>query len=471
MRRKKYKKKNDKTKSFSARINENFNRTVNKIADSLPDWLVGSREVMHQKYTSVYGIGNSKELITNARRKTGKMFIIIGVLVLLVIIMFIVQTFSDTDSSFNLNRSPYEGERKVISAEIEAEYGGEKEKKSADITVLPKGLSEKEKLNRLEKTKKNLPNIILGENKSLGNITSNLNLITIDPETGVEVAWRSEKEEILNDDGTVNPLVARENESVVLDADIRIEETIDHIRFNVSFGKPASGEELTNAINASISNMIKNLSESNNGEKLKLPEKTPEGVKIKWKKKENTGTVTQIAILMLLAVCVYYSRYSFLNKKIKETKESVTRDFPDFINKLVLLLNAGMVVTAAFEKITNDYRNRSIQNQKKYLYEEFCTMEDNINMANSGFLEELNDISQRSGIRDVMRFNTIIIDNIDKGSALVEKLQSESQILWTGRIKMAEEKGRLAETKLTFPMVLQLLVLIIITIAPAAMEM
>ena len=39
---------------------------------------------------------------------------------------------------------------------------------------------------------------------------------------------------------------------------------------------------------------------------------------------------------------------------------------------------------------------------------------------------------------------------------MTEKLESESDILWTQRKKIAEEKGRIAETKLTFPLALLL---------------
>ncbi|MEG0662665.1 MAG: hypothetical protein RR472_05245, partial [Anaerovoracaceae bacterium] len=62
-------------------------------------------------------------------------------------------------------------------------------------------------------------------------------------------------------------------------------------------------------------------------------------------------------------------------------------------------------------------------------------------------------------------------DNIHKGADLSGKLQRESESLWFNRKKYAEEKGRLAETKLTLPLVILLLVLVMITIAPAMMEM
>lgn len=471
MNKKRYKKKNNRLKKVKTKLKDKFTLTINKMADAMPDFLVGSKEVMKQKYSSVYGITRSDQLIIEARRRTGKLYLILIAVVLLLAVTSIVKVFSGSDMAIDLKRSPYEGESKTVTTEIEAEYNGETQKRNAEIVIQPKGLTEKEKEERIEKTKENLPTLIIGDNYNLNSLTSNLDLVTIDPETGVEISWKSSNEELVSDEGEVNSLVAKEKETVILDAQFRIDETTDALKLSVGFGVPKTGKELESAINASVNNVVTSLGENNSGNKLTLPSKTPEGVSLKWKTADTTGMVTQIALLVLVGVCIYYSRYSFLNKRIKETKESVARDFPDFINKLVLLLNAGMVVTAAFSKITLDYRNRSNKGEKKHLYEEFCTMEDNINNANSGFLEELNDIAQRSGIRDVMRFNTIIVDNIDKGSALVEKLQSESQILWTGRIKMAEEKGRLAETKLTFPMVLQLLVLIIITIAPAAMEM
>lgn len=450
-------------------ITKRFGAGIDKLADMLPDFLVGSKNMMSEKYVAVYGEARSRDMITLARRQTAKMYLLLILITLVIIVSFVVNKFQSPENILDLKRNPYDGDSKVISAEVRASYEGETQTQHTDITVRPKSLTEKEKKKRINDTKKRLPKLILKDNIGLNNVTSDLNLITSDPKTGVDISWQSNNEEIVDEEGQVNSLVESDSKPVVLNADLRIDETMDKLKLTVKFSEPQSGRELSHAIKASIGNAIQKMSESDTGENVVLPDKTPEGVNLTWKADDKSGIVTQVALMIIMGVCVYYNRYRFLNRHIRETKESVTRDFPDFINKLVLLLNAGMVVTAAFEKITDDYKERTIR--KKYLYDEFCNMEDNIRFANSGFLTELNDIAQRSGIRDLMRFNTIIVDNIDKGSALVEKLQSESNILWTGRIKMAEEKGKLAETKLTFPMVLQLLVLIIITIAPAAMEM
>jgi len=44
-------------------------------------------------------------------------------------------------------------------------------------------------------------------------------------------------------------------------------------------------------------------------------------------------------------------------------------------------------------------------------------------------------------------------------------------LLWEQRKKLAEERGRAAETKMAFPLAILLLVLILITAAPAMLQM
>jgi hypothetical protein len=444
---------------------------INKLADSIPDVLTGKREVMSQKYISLYGQYDGTGMVTEAKRRTGKLYLLLLTLLVLVISMFIASYIFSGDRSMDLSRAAYGGDSKVLPARVNARYGNESQSQNVDLTINPKGLSKNEKERRLELTKKNIVSLIIGNNSSLSKVNSKLNLLTVDPKTGVEIAWDSEEEELISNDGEVNLLVAKDNEEAVLNAQLRLEDITDKVAIQVSFGKVKSGDDLQESIGVSVENAVNNINESNKGSSLVLPEKTPEGVDLEWSKQDDMGILTQVVIIIFIGLMIYLNRFNRPNKVLQEVRESIVRDFPDFINKLVLLLNAGMVVTTAFSKISEDYRSRIDKNDNKYLYEQFCHMDDNIKSANSGFLTELNDIAQRSGVRDVMRFNTIIADNIDKGSTLVDKLQNESRMLWTGRIKMAEEKGRIAETKLTFPMVLQLLVLIIITIAPAAMEM
>ena len=75
------------------------------------------------------------------------------------------------------------------------------------------------------------------------------------------------------------------------------------------------------------------------------------------------------------------------------------------------------------------------------------------------------------GSRELMRISNIISDNISKGAELTDKLQSESEALWLSRKSDSEERGRLAETKLTMPLTVFLLVLVVVTVSPALLEL
>jgi len=89
--------------------------------------------------------------------------------------------------------------------------------------------------------------------------------------------------------------------------------------------------------------------------------------------------------------------------------------------------------------------------------------------VNSTFEDEFRNFARRIGLRELLRLSNIFSDNIDKGSELVKKLDIEASFMWQMSRKQVEERGRIAESKLTFPMALMLLSLILITAAPALM--
>jgi dynactin complex subunit len=96
---------------------------------------------------------------------------------------------------------------------------------------------------------------------------------------------------------------------------------------------------------------------------------------------------------------------------------------------------------------------------------------DTVHNTNGSMSTEFRNFAKESGIRELLRLSNIIEDNIHKGAALSEKLEAESENLWISRKKACEEKGRLSETKMTVPLMMFLMVLIVITVAPAMIEL
>lgn len=181
-----------------------------------------------------------------------------------------------------------------------------------------------------------------------------------------------------------------------------------------------------------------------------------------------------VAIMILFAILlftVYRQRYSRIEKQIKRTKESIIQDFPEFCDKLILLLNAGMVTEAALRKIAYDYKKSRDLVGRRPLYEGLADLIDRAQQTNSSLKRELSEYAVKSGVRELLRFSAIVEDNLNKGSSLAEKLEGEGTLLWMERKKRAEERARLAETKLSLPLMLLLLSLMVITTAPILLSL
>lgn len=217
-----------------------------------------------------------------------------------------------------------------------------------------------------------------------------------------------------------------------------------------------------------LQSIISKLNADTASQKVLLPKTLETGEHLTWTKAGESNAVLYIMAFISVLLLLYKNRFYAIEKEERQAKESIIRELPEFINKLVLLLNAGSVLTTAFLKTMEDSRRSTKKNN--YFYQQLDQIARSVKETNSPLHEELRDFSKRSGVNELIRITGIINDNISKGAELSEKLKQENELLWFSRKQHAEEKGRLAETKLTMPLMILLLVLIIITVAPALME-
>lgn len=329
-------------------------------------------------------------------------------------------------------------------------------------------MSAQEKEKILKRYADLLPSLILGENASLNHVTKPLKLLQRIDTNGITIQWNSQYPQIINDTGDVDWLGIEGKKNVVLTAelsldDLRLVKTMEVV---VERGEE---NELRLNLEKRLNGLIEHLEKDQKGDLLLLPTKVSDDVQLKWSLKKNYGAIWLIPGLLLLMTLMYQSRYQRLDREWAEIRGAVLKDFPGLVNKLVLLLNAGLVVTSALAKIADDYT--VYKTERRVLYDELVEMQRKVRDTNLSIISELKTFAQRCGIREFMRFSAILAENVDKGAILAEKLELESELLWNGRKKYAEEKGRMAETKLTLPLLILLIALIAITIAPAMMEM
>lgn len=230
---------------------------------------------------------------------------------------------------------------------------------------------------------------------------------------------------------------------------------------------PEQSEEDTTdkELKALISGINKDTSE----QVVFLPDSLENGDKLVWTTADDTDVFVYVIGFTAAILLLYKSRFSKVKREEKKARESIVKELPEYINRLVLLLNAGIVLSTAFMKIAEDTGEKKIK--RSYFYRRMANIASLVKETNASFHQELYGFAKNSGVKELMRITNIMMDNISKGDDLADKLRRENELLWFARKQQAEEKGRIAETKMTMPLMIMLLVLIMVSIAPALMEM
>lgn len=171
--------------------------------------------------------------------------------------------------------------------------------------------------------------------------------------------------------------------------------------------------------------------------------------------------VIMVIFSLLVLVSIFMAPDKDLKNKIERKKLHVQLDFPDFLNKLILLINAGMTVTKAWEKI-------AVSNKKStHLYEEIEMVMHEIKSGKSEF-QAYEDFARRCRIPEITRFTSIVLQNMKKGnSELVSVLRLQANECWEMRKNAAKRLGEEASTKLLLPMMLMFVAILLIVALPA----
>lgn len=453
-----------------------YGKAAEKLTLLLPDWITGNSEILKRKYQMKYGDRDFRQAIRQNKVHVMSIYMLIIALFLIAVLWSITDQLSERKEISTLRRPAFGKSAELFPVQVHMKYRGLTLTKEVTVKVKQKELTEEEKKELLKSCKDRLGRLMLGENKDSEHISKSLNLLDQDAETGTTINWTSSDPELISEKGEVNLIGVKDHPEVDLQAELTLDDLTETGEYRVIIDTEAAEEDYKR----NMIGILKESLEQNNADAspvMILPGKLNGGIEVRWFTGKESHMVPLIVLFVFTLIIVYFKRYDRANKEIKEAEESLIRDLPEFINKLVLLLNAGLVVSTAFSKLVRDYElfghseNDRSQNKRRYLYEELSEIQKRMSQSNTSLIKELTEFSKRCGVREMVRLTAVISDNWNKGSTLAEKLEGESELLWMARKKRAEEEGRLAETKLTLPLMILLIVLIMVTIAPAIMEM
>lgn len=208
-------------------------------------------------------------------------------------------------------------------------------------------------------------------------------------------------------------------------------------------------------------------------EALELPTQGENGVQYHWSIPDDNSRIgLGILWILIFPILITYMQGQEQKQKLRIRKERIRQRYPDMLNKLMILMSAGMSITRAWMRITEDYTIQKVKyNQDEPLYEEMIYAGKRLNNGYS-MGEVIRVFAQRNSIREIQQFCAILQTGWKRGDAHVllhlKELHDRS---WDIRKRTARKLSEEADTKLLLPLMLMLVVVMIIVLAPAMMTM
>lgn len=190
------------------------------------------------------------------------------------------------------------------------------------------------------------------------------------------------------------------------------------------------------------------------------------GKRIVWETSvDHTGSFLA-ALGLFAAIIIILKKERERQEWEMKRAEQLLMDYPGVIMKFTLLVQAGMTVRKAFQKIALDYKRKPSE-KKQFAYEEILVT---CNEMESGVseLEAYRRFGERCGQIKYKTFATMLIQNLQKGSKrMSDMLEKESMEAWDERKRKARVLGETAATKLLIPMIMMMVVVMAIIMIPA----
>lgn len=171
-----------------------------------------------------------------------------------------------------------------------------------------------------------------------------------------------------------------------------------------------------------------------------------------------SGSTVMFIVILIGGVAAYLYYGKATQDLIAKKKEDILSDFSDVVSKLALLVNSGMIVTEAWEKIAESSEGTIYEEMKRSVVE----MRNGTSSADA-----FQQFGQRCMLLEIRKFTSTLIQGILRGNReLSQMLTQQSAEVWELKKQMVKRKGELADGKLLLPMCLTFAGILIMVVIP-----
>ncbi|MEZ5853272.1 MAG: type II secretion system F family protein [Hyphomicrobiaceae bacterium] len=161
----------------------------------------------------------------------------------------------------------------------------------------------------------------------------------------------------------------------------------------------------------------------------------------------------------------FYLPNMIIENLIQKRQQSITQAFPDALDMLLICVQAGMSIEAAFGKVSKEVASQSLE-----LAEEFS-----LTTAELSYLQDrrmaFENLGKRTGLPGIKSVSTALIQAERYGTPVSQALRVMAKENRDARMSEAEKKAAALPPKLTVPMIIFFLpVLFVVILGPAVLQ-
>lgn len=169
-----------------------------------------------------------------------------------------------------------------------------------------------------------------------------------------------------------------------------------------------------------------------------------------------------IGVGPVLVMAIAYAMYDELRDRMKKRRERISRQFPNVVSKLALLVTSGMVMDRAWKETAFS------QDSELYLEMRKTSQElDNLVSPEAAYSSFIN----RCSTKETAKLASAIMQNLSKGNVEIGRLLKDmAREAWLERRHTAKRDAEKANSKLMIPTMLLFVSILLMLLVPVAMN-
>jgi tight adherence protein C len=158
------------------------------------------------------------------------------------------------------------------------------------------------------------------------------------------------------------------------------------------------------------------------------------------------GAMPQFALLSVMFLLGYFMPRAYIDRRKDTMLEKYRLAFPDFLDLLVVCVDAGLSLEAALERVTAELGDREPELQANLAIMAGETR------AGRGTIDALHGFAERLGLDEARSLVVLLQQSLELGTDISQALTTYSEEMREKRMSRAEQKAYALPVKLVLPL-------------------